>query len=177
MKINFFQNNYKLEDNIVISRFNFFAYLSLIIILALIILLYTLLANFESTFTGLGGGVFVCGILIFLLLSFYTELRTKILKITINENRFVIKRFFGLGREYVVELSKIDGFYTSIVRSNSYTWKIIYIIHKGNKVAKICQMYHLNYKALSHFCNNHLKNLGSTNTTCLTEFRDSINFN
>lgn len=106
----------------------------------------------------------------------YTTLRTKVITVSINETEISVKRFLGLGPEKKYRIKDLDGFHLSKVEIKRGYYDCIYIIYKNKKVAKISNFYHDNYDYFLNRVEDHLKDLGFTESDFITELKDAFDF-
>lgn len=117
-------------------------------------------------------------LIFFLLVSFFLvwlvwgEMRTKILKIIIENDRIVVTSFQGLGNSKVFYFSEIEGYSTIVLPSEYEDFEYLYIIKNGRKVIKISDFYHANYQDLKNEISKRCKNLGAQKFSILKEFKD-----
>lgn len=118
---------------------------------------------------------FLCIYLIFVSVwLFFGELRTKIIKIEIQSDRIVFRRYLGLGCRKAILFKNIEGFVTSEVHHEGKMIEYFYIISKTKKKIKISEFYHKNYLELKVNLESHLKNLGKEKFTFLKELKGII---
>ncbi|MEO6649874.1 MAG: hypothetical protein ABIN89_26070 [Chitinophagaceae bacterium] len=98
------------------------------------------------------------------------ELRTKILKISIENDKISVKNFQGLGISKVFYFSEIDGFKTSILPSEYKDFEYLYLIKSGHKIVKVSEFYHKNYSELKMEISKKCKNLGTQKFNIVREF-------
>ena len=90
------------------------------------------------------------------------ELRTKAIKVYIDNSSITKRNFLGLGTTTIYNFSQVSGFRTSNVSSKSGTYEYLYIIVNDKKVIKISEYYHRNYKELkSDLMKKNIRNLGN----------------
>ena len=89
------------------------------------------------------------------------ELRTKAVKVYLDNSSITKKSFIGLGTNTTYKFAQISGFIISNVSSKSGTYEYLYIIVNDKKVIKLSEFYHGNYKELkSDLMRKNIKNLG-----------------
>ncbi|MGA9213400.1 hypothetical protein, partial [Kaistella sp.] len=130
------------------SEFTFKSYFMLILLCAFSFLIYIIIPNFFSDpyyDDKLFPKIFIPGIIIF---SFsyllFGELRTKMIKVEIDKNEIIIKRFFGLKTE-TYKNSEINGWKYSHLSSRGGTYEYLYLYKNDKKIIKISEYYHKNY--------------------------------
>ena len=156
------------------SKISYKVYFVLPFIIAFIIVTIWSLIDFEKTFTGVGGGIFVVTILIwFNLIFLFTAF--KIQNVTLNDKHIIIKDFLGWGIDKEHNIAKTFGYYKA---SNQYKGNVnnyIYIVNGNKKLAKLCDEYHLNFAEMEHFLENNLTYLGTVHTNIFSDFKSVIN--
>ena len=101
------------------------------------------------------------------------ELRTKAVKVLIDNSSITKKSFLGFGTKTTYKFSQIGGFSTSNVSSKSGTYEYLYIIVNDKKVIKLSEFYHGNYKELkSDLMRKNIKNLGIEHWSFITETKE-----
>jgi hypothetical protein len=135
------------------SKFSIKAFLPILCFVSLISLLgfYILNAFFQSN-TPIRRGTIP--IPIFSLLSFtvlwlfFGEIRTKMIKVKLEESYLTIRRFGGIGPPDKIFYSSIDGFKISILHSRGGSNEYLYLMKGNRKIGKISDFYHKNYDTL-----------------------------
>lgn len=105
---------------------------------------------------------------------FFGEFRTKMIKLILEENQVIIKRFGGLLTFKVVFYSDLDGFEISKVRSGAREEEYLYIKQNGKKIGKISTFYHKNYNVLKEEISRKIKYLGLVEFSYLDELKESF---
>ncbi len=69
-----------------------------------------------------------------------SELRSKVIRVTINEESIIIENFGGLmpGKKYL--FSEIDGFKVSFVLYTYHPYEFLYLMKGGKKNRKVVEM-------------------------------------
>ncbi|MBS1511784.1 MAG: hypothetical protein JST86_13135 [Bacteroidetes bacterium] len=88
------------------------------------------------------------------------ELRTKVIKVSIQDNNINARNFLGLGFSKSYLFSEIDGFQISFLHSDSGYYEYLYIIKGKKKVIKLSEFYHQNYKELKGLLSSKLNDMG-----------------
>ena len=119
------------------------------------------------------------GVLLFIGILFFTwiwlvfgELRTKIIKVTIESKLLSIKKIGGIGRKVQYELDEFEGYKTCLLPSKYKTYEYLYLIKNGKKKMKISQFYHSNYSEMKIELRKSIKFLGQENFNYITELRE-----
>ena len=156
------------------SKFRLKVYFPLSLISAFTILIIWLLIKFDETFTGLGGGIFVVVLLMFLnLFILVTTLKTQ--HVVLSNEYIKVNEFLGWGKETQHEAIKTLGYYTGSYQFKGTIERIIYIVNENKKVAKLSSFYHLNFSEMEHFLEINLSYLGSIRVNFLSDFKSVIN--
>jgi hypothetical protein len=116
--------------------------------------------------------VFIFFISFFLFWLVWGEMRTKILKVVIDNDRIVVTNFQGLGSSKVFYFSEIDGYSTIVLPSEYEDFEYLYVMKQGRKVIKISDFYHANYRDLKREISGKCKNLGVQKFSLVQEFRE-----
>ena len=99
-------------------------------------------------------------LIVWLILLFWGELRTKIISVEIKDGYIKVKRFYGL-KATNYEFSEIKGWKYSFLTSKGKTYEYLYLLNDNNKkVIKISEFYHKNYFQVKDYIKLHFKDLG-----------------
>ena len=120
--------------------------LSLIIIISLVILYLHQEFIFDPNTPIFFASFFSLFFIYFLTMLIFGELRTKSIKVYIDNNSITKRNFIGLGIKTKFELNNITGFKTSNISSKSETYEYLYIMFNDKKIVKLSEFYHKNYK-------------------------------
>jgi hypothetical protein len=104
----------------------------------------------------------------------FSELRTKALKISIEENGVRSSNFLGLGKSKWYGFEELDGLTTTILPSKYDRYEFLYLIKERKKVVKISQFYHSNYAELKQALLSKNKDLGFQNYSLLGELKELL---
>ena len=115
--------------------------------------------------------LFVPSILFFSIVLLFGEIRTKFIKVEIESNQVIVKRFLGLKTEYY-KFSDFDGWKFSHLSSRGGTYEYLYLYRAGNKVIKLSQFYHKNYSKIKSEIERKFKCLGYEKFSILDEFKE-----
>lgn len=88
------------------------------------------------------------------------ELRTKAIKVEINEQNIYVQNYLGLGIRKSYKLLQFDGFETALLSTQYGTYEYLYLIKNQKKIIKISQFYHANYEELKASISKKCKYLG-----------------
>ncbi len=116
--------------------------------------------------------IFLFFISFFLIWLVWGEMRTKMLKVIIDNDRIMATNFQGLGSSKVFYFSEIDGYSTIILPSEYEDFEYLYVIQKGRKVIKISDFYHANYLELKKEISRKSKNIGVQKFSLIQEFKE-----
>ena len=105
---------------------------------------------------------------------FFGEFRTKMIKVTLEEDYIIIKQFGGLVKGEKFLYSDLDGFKISILSSQGGDNEYLYFMKDNKKVGKLSNFYHKNYQALKSNIKTKLDNLGFENFSYIDELKESF---
>jgi len=100
----------------------------------------------------------------------FGELRTKVIKVTIENNHIKKKNYLGLNQKY--NFKDFSGFQTSILTSKGESFEYLYLVKDNRKIIKISEAYHKNYGELKNRIEANLKDLGEIKFSYIDEFKD-----
>jgi len=147
-----------------------FAYLPIIICTFLstsaLVLLYL---TINSAKAGIFSSILF---LIFVIYFWLTEFRTRAHKIEIQNEKIIIREYFGFGKQKIFELKNLDGFNISIQPSKSGSYEYIFILQQGKRIASISEFYHSNYTKMKSSIEKKIKNLGQTEYKFKYEYKE-----
>ena len=156
------------------SRFKFWTLLPV----ALLLLVTGLIVVVAETFLG-RRSIPPFGVFVFFALFIFTwiwlvfgELRTKVIKVEIEDKEVTVSNYIGLGAKRVYYLSQFDGLETVLLPSKYDTYEYLYLIKDGKKVVKLSQFYHSNYVDLKNTLTDKVKNLGQKDFSFLQELKE-----
>lgn len=110
--------------------------------------------------------------LIFVIYFWLTEFRTRAHKIEIQDEKIIVREYFGLGKNKVFKLKDLKGFNVSIQPSKSGYYEYIFILIEGKRIASISEFYHRNYKAMKFTIEKEIKYLGVTEYSFKYEYKE-----
>lgn len=102
----------------------------------------------------------------------FGELRTKVIKVEIDEIQITVSNFLGFGARKHYALDQFDGFETALLPSAYDAYEYLYLIENGKKIVKLSQFYHSNYADLKCNLMNKVKNLGQKKFSFLQEIKE-----
>ena len=105
---------------------------------------------------------------------FFGEFRTKMIKVTVENDGIIIKTFGGFGVSRKFLYSDLDGFKLSIISSNAADNEYLYFMQSDKKVGKISDFYHKNYLDLKEMVKTKIKDLGFENFSYIDELKESF---
>ena len=105
---------------------------------------------------------------------FFGEFRTKMIKVKIEEDSIVIKKFGGLSASKKFLFSDLDGFKLSILHSGAADNEYLYFIQGGKKIGKLSDFYHKNYSDLKEIIKTKIKDLGFEKFSYIDELKESF---
>ncbi len=119
------------------------------------------------------------GIIIFLALlvfiwiwMLFGEIRTKAVKVTVENNHITVSNYLGFGKKKRYSLAAFDGYKTSILPSEYDTYEFFYLMADNKKRIKLSQFYHKNYKELKDNLTRKVRNLGNEKFNMLREIKE-----
>lgn len=89
--------------------------------------------------------------LFFIVWLIYGELRTKALKVYIENNSITVSGYGGLGFKKDYKFSDFDGYQITILPSSHDQFEFLYLIINGKKIIKISEFYHTNYVVMKEY--------------------------
>ena len=101
------------------------------------------------------------------------ELRTKAVKVSINEERIQVRRYLGYGAPVEYWFSEIEGIKLALLPSEYRDYELLSLIKGGRKIAKISEYYHANYFELKGKISVKCKELKLENDNLLQKSRKS----
>jgi hypothetical protein len=102
----------------------------------------------------------------------YGECRTKIIRVEINFDNMVIRRYFGLAKPVTYYYADLTGFIITILPAQNATYEYLYIKLGDKNIGKLSQFYHKNYSDLKGDLQTHLKDLGYADFSYWKETKD-----
>ncbi|HWW40775.1 hypothetical protein [Pedobacter sp.] len=106
-------------------------------------------------------------------LLFWGELRTKCIKIEVNEASVTKRGFLGFGTTSTYKINEVEGYRISSLSSRSGTYEYLYLLVNEKKVIKISEFYHSNYLEMKTvIIRKNFKNLGVEQWSFLTETKE-----
>jgi len=153
------------------SKFKIQAFLSVILLVPILGILAPLLINF---FDGLPIVLyFLCLFLTFTSVwLIFGELRTKVIKLEVLDDRILYKRYIGLGCKRIIYYRDIQGFTTLEIFHNGKVIEYLIIRTSDRDLFKLSEFYHQNYFEVKNELSSKLKYLGTENYTVLKDFKD-----
>lgn len=118
-------------------------------------------------------GIFIP--ILFLVFAIYfglTEFRTRAHKIEIQNEKIIVSKYFGLGKNKVFKLKHLEGFNVSLQPSKSGHYEYIFILNEGKRIASISEFYHSNYKTMKSTIEREIKYLGKTEYKFINEYKE-----
>lgn len=154
------------------SKFQGWAILPFIIILFLLFHQLQILNTDTPLYIGT---LFICISIYLIITIFFLELRTKVIKVSIENDRIIKKSFLGLGLPKVYKLANITGYKISNISSKVGTYEYLYLIANSKKVVKISEFYHRNYEELKiDLIQKDIKNLGIEQWSFVRETKETF---
>jgi len=116
--------------------------------------------------------VFLAFFIFALIWLVFGELRTKVIKVQIEDEKVIVSNYLGLGIPKMYSLLQIDGFETTLLPSKYNMYEYLYLIQKGKKVVKLSQFYHKNFADLKNTLNEKIPNLGQKGFSLIQEVKE-----
>ena len=111
-------------------------------------------------------------VIFFIVWLFFGELRTKLVKVNVDTDFIMVKKFAGLGIEKKYSFKEFAGYKISILPSEYQDFEYLYVMLDGRKAIKISQFYHSNYAELKQAIIKKTKKLGIENFSFVRELRE-----
>jgi hypothetical protein len=102
----------------------------------------------------------------------YGEYRTKVIKVVLNTDHIIIRRYGGFSSEEKISYTDLDGFKISILPSGGRDDEYLYLMKGGKKVCKISDAYHKNFLDLKKEITAKMSDLGYERFSFLDEFKE-----
>jgi hypothetical protein len=102
----------------------------------------------------------------------YGECRTKIIRVELNYDNIVIRRYFGLAKSITYYYADLTGFTITILPAQNTAYEYLYIKQGDKNIGKLSEFYHKNYKDLKAELQKHLKDLGYADFSYWKETKD-----
>ena len=156
------------------SKFRFWAFLPIALLLLVTGLLVFVTAKLleRTSMPPLGIFVFLVLFIFVWIWIVFGELRTKVIKIELQDEAVVVSNYVGLGAKRIHNISKFDGFETAILPSKYDKYEYLYLIANGKKVVKLSQFYHSNYAELKNGLTDKVSYLGQKGFSYVQEIKE-----
>lgn len=102
----------------------------------------------------------------------YGECRTKIIRVELNFDHLIIRRYFGLSKPAIYYYTDLAGFTITILPAQNAAYEYLYIKLADKNVGKLSEFYHKNYRDLKGDLQTRLKDLGYVEFSYLTEVKE-----
>jgi hypothetical protein len=142
------------------SKFSFKSILPIVILIPLTTLSAIFIKDHPSLLDNNLGTMYFVPLVFSFLWMVFGEMRTKAIKVIVDDKQVSSCSFFGLGPIKQFYFSEIEGFKTSILPSQGTSYEYLYLIINGKKVMKISEFYHKNYQELKEAIELKTKDLG-----------------
>lgn len=155
------------------SKFKFWSLFAIISSLLLFIVLITTLLIIRISNFPLYASIPLLVLILFIIVWLvFGELRTKVVKVKIENNIINVRRFLGLGHNKSYNFSEFEGYKIAILPSEYQEYEYLYLLISGKKMIKISQFYHLNYTEIKQAIVRKTKNLGMDEFSLITEVKE-----
>ena len=105
---------------------------------------------------------------------FFGEFRTKMIRVYIDDDSIIIKKYGGLGASKRFLFAELDGFKLSILHSGAADNEYLYFFQDDKKIGKLSDFYHKNYSDLKEIVKKKIKDLGFENFSYISELKESF---
>jgi hypothetical protein len=102
----------------------------------------------------------------------YGECRTKIIRVELNFDNLVIRRYFGLAKPVTYYYTDLGGFTITILPAQNAAYEYLYIKSGDKNVGKLSEFYHKNYSDLKNELKHHLNDLGYADFSYWKEMKE-----
>lgn len=116
--------------------------------------------------------VFLAFFIFALIWLVFGELRTKVIKVQIEDEKVIVLNYLGLGIPKMYTFLQMDGFETALLPSKYNMYEYLFLIEKGKKVVKLSQFYHSNYADLKNTLTEKVPNLGQKGFSLKQEVKE-----
>ena len=130
------------------SKFTIKAYSIFLILLILFLMAGGCVQWFEATSELMYKAISILLLLLLLYFIYYlitTELKIKMVKVSINTDHISGVRYAGLFQKEQLYFKELEGYYIKQVESESSSSEFCYLIKDGKKVIILSDYYHKNY--------------------------------
>jgi hypothetical protein len=124
----------------------------------------------ESNQPGVKGYLITTFLFIVLFVLVFSELRTKAIKVKVDNEKISVRNYLGLGRVKHYYFKDISGFKISFLPSTYTLNEFLYLMIKDRKVIKLSAFYHRNYTDLKEVIVSRSKDLGVESFSFIDEF-------
>lgn len=160
------------------SRFKLWSLLPVALVIPVSYMLVWLVTSFYSNTQRPTVSPTVVPVLIIIFFLFvwiwliFGELRTKVLKVWMNEDGIMVRNFFGVGTRKTYTWDKFDGYVTSLLPSRYGVYEYLYLVKGRRKVIKISEYYHRNYIELKEEIAKHTTDLKTEKYSLWREIKE-----
>jgi len=102
----------------------------------------------------------------------YGECRTKIIRVELNMDHLIIRRYFGLSKPATYYYTDLAGFTTTVLPAQSTSYEYLYIKYGGKNAGKLSAFYHRNYADMKAELRTRISDLGYVDFSYLDEVKE-----
>ncbi|MGZ3944443.1 MAG: hypothetical protein ACXVJB_05845 [Mucilaginibacter sp.] len=102
----------------------------------------------------------------------YGECRMKIIRVELNLDHLIIRRYFGLAKPVTWYYADLTGFTLTILPAQNTAYEYLYIKSGDKNIGKLSEFYHKNYRDLKGDLQTRLKDLGYVDFSYLREVKE-----
>lgn len=113
-------------------------------------------------------------IIVFFLYWLFAESKTRAIKVTIKDDRFIVKTLWGYGAEKAFFFSLISGYKTEYLPGEYRDFEYLSLISEDKKVIQLSEFYHLNYFELKTQIEKRFLNLGHERFNMFRAIKESL---
>lgn len=153
------------------SKFKIF---NLIILVISLILFIITLGGFVYLVTYQNLNAWLLLIPFVFIVIFILEFKRNAIKIAFSHDKISWWNYFGYGQEKCVFKHEIEGYTTSVLKSESGDFQVISMKSKNETILRISEFYHENYPELKAFIQANYKDLGWEEYSLLKELKNYL---
>ncbi len=159
----------------IASRFRWFVFVRVAILLIVFTLIIKIALRWDTMFTGIEGALFTAAILVMLMIFLLYENRNSARIVADNESLH-FRRWLGFSRELFFRYKDFEGYYISKVNSRMGTFRCMYLIRNGKQALFIGEYNYSNYEGFVALAQNRLTCLGAMNTDVIKQASDILHW-
>jgi len=78
----------------------------------------------------------------------FGELRTKVIRVDIGYDNFMVRGYFGFGASKTLYFNEIEGYKIAVLPAQGTSYEYLYVMAGNKKAIKLSEFYHKNYTEL-----------------------------